>query len=173
MFLSNSTDTKGDGNHLSLSFKALGLLLFGGSLLIMSGLCAGCQRYEGSERQLKEDADSFATYYFNWHFLQAAKYCIFETRVWLRYASSNVHQADIDLLEAKKEDATVEIEDVDFHDDEVSATVRFQVKNFYQMDTIGQAAHLVDQATFQLPMEMHKGRWQVKLTELPKKIKDK
>lgn len=171
MFLSIYQGSKGDSSHRPFTSKALGRYMVGGFILLSTGLFTGCQPHEGSERQLKEDVDSFATYYFNWHFLQAAKYCIRDTRVWLRYASSNVHPADLDLLHAKTEDATVEIEDVDFHDDEVSATVSFKVKNFYQMDTIGQAAHLVDQAHFQLPMEMHQGRWQVKLTELPKKIK--
>lgn len=127
----------------------------------------GCQTHEGSESQLKEDVDSFATYYYNWHFEKAAKYCTPESEVWLRYASSNVHQADIDLLRNKPEDAAVEIQDIDFGDDNVSATVNLQVSDFYQMDSIGKAARLVRKACFRLPMAMHEGKWKVVLKKLP------
>lgn len=133
-------------------------------------LC-GCQPHEGSESQMKEDVDSFATYYYNWHFEKAAKFCTPESEAWLRYASSNVHQADIDLLHDKSEDATIEIDDISFGNDETSATVRFHVSNFYQMDTIGKEAHLVKQADFSLPMVMHGGKWKVVLKELPAKSK--
>lgn len=60
-----------------------------------------CQPHKGSEEQLKADIDSFATYYYNWHFEKAARFCTPESKVWLRYAASNVHQADIELLKAK------------------------------------------------------------------------
>lgn len=126
-----------------------------------------CQPHEGSESQLKEDVDSFATYYYNWHFEQASKYCTPESEIWLKWAASNVHPADIDLLRAKQQDAIVELGDIDFHDDEVSATVSIHVKNFLQMDSIGKVAKLVDNANFQLPMVIHEGKWKVGLKELP------
>lgn len=127
----------------------------------------GCQPHEGSEDQLKADADSFATLYYNWHFPKAAKYCTPESERWLRYAASNVHQGDIDQLHKKAEDATIEITDVDFGDDEVSAIITLKVNNFLQMDTIGQEAHLIPQAEVQIPMEMHGQKWKVKLEKLP------
>lgn len=130
-------------------------------------LLYGCQPHEGSEKQLLEDVDSFATYYYNWHFERANKFCTPKSEIWLRYAASNVHPADIDLLHAKQEDATIEISDVDYHDDEVSATVTLSVNNFLQMDTIGTEAHLKDKATFQIPMTLHKGKWKVALSQLP------
>lgn len=127
----------------------------------------GCQPHEGSEDQLKADVDSFATYYFNWHFPKASKYCTHESELWLRYASSNVNEADIEQLHQKEEDASIEITDVDFGDDEVSAIVTLSVSNFLQMDTIGEAAHLIKQANFQLPMVIQQGKWKVKLEKLP------
>ena len=136
-------------------------LIFAGMTLL------GCQSHEGSESQLREDVDSFATYYYNWHFQKAAPYCTPESEIWMKYAASNVHQADIDLLHAKSQDAQVEIGDVDFMDDEVSATVNLTVTNFLQMDTIGQEAHAIKKATFQLPMALHNGKWKVALKELP------
>ncbi len=135
-------------------------------LLIAPSIYAltGCLPHKGSEDQLKNDADSFATYYYNWHFPEAIKYCTPESERWLRYAASNVHEADIMLLRQKAEDATIEIKDIDFADDGKSAYVTLSVYNFLQMDTIGQAAHLVEQADLQLPMELHEGIWKAKLT---------
>ena len=52
---------------------------------------SGCEPHEGSEDQLKADVDSFANYYFNWHFPKAVKYCTQESERWLRYAASNVN----------------------------------------------------------------------------------
>lgn len=127
----------------------------------------GCQPHEGSEDQLKADVDSFATLYFNWHFPKAIKYCTPESEKWLRYAASNVHEADVEALREKPDDAAIEIQGINFGDDEVTATVNISVTHFLQMDTIGKVAHLIDQASFQVPMEIHEGKWKVKLEALP------
>ena len=92
----------------------------------------GCQSHQGDENQLENDIDSFATYYFNWQFPKTLKYCTQSSEPWLRYAASNVHQADVDLLRTKAEDATVEINDIDFSDDGANATVSITVHNFLQ-----------------------------------------
>ena len=126
-----------------------------------------CQPHEGSEEQLKADVDSFATYYYNWHFEKAARFCTPESKVWLRYAASNVHPADIELLKAKNEDAHIEIGDIDFKEDEVSATVNLEITNFLQMDTIGKEARLINKSRLTLPMTTHNGKWKVELKQLP------
>mgnify|MGYP007000016486 CR=1 FL=1 len=64
------------------------------------------------------DVDSFANNYFNWHFPKAVKYCTQESERWLRYAASNVNETDVELLRQKPEDASIEITDIDFGDDE-------------------------------------------------------
>ena len=71
----------------------------------------------GDEDQLENDIDSFATYYFNWQFPKTLKYCTQSSEPWLRYAASNVHQADVDLLRTKLRLPTIEINDIDFSDD--------------------------------------------------------
>ena len=128
---------------------------------------SGCEPHEGSEDQLKADVDSFANNYFNWHFQKAVKYCTQESERWLRYAASNVNETDVELLRQKPEDASIEITDIDFGDDETSATVTLTVHNFLQMDSIGQDPQPIEQADFQLPMCMEKGLWKIKLEKLP------
>ena len=117
----------------------------------------GCQSHQGDEDQLENDIDSFATYYFNWQFPKTLKYCTQSSEPWLRYAASNVHQADVDLLRTKAEDATVEINDIDFSDDGANATV-----------SIGQEAHLVEEADFHLPMRIENGVWKIRMVNLPR-----
>ena len=147
------------------------LLIWGGLAAVSSQVLCGCQPHEGSESQLKEDVDSFAIYYYNWHFEKAAKYCTDSSEIWLRYAASNVHPADIELLHIKQADATIEIKDIDFGDDEVSANVELDVTNFLQMDTIGREAHTIPTGTFKIPMVMEGGKWKVSLKSLPVRLK--
>ena len=128
----------------------------------------GCQSHEGDDNQLEADVDSFATYYFNWHFPKTLKYCTRSSEPWLRYAASNVHEADVERLRTKAEDATVEINDISFGDDGTSAIASITVHNFLQMDTIGQEAHLVDEAEFQLPMSMENNAWKIRMVNLPR-----
>lgn len=128
----------------------------------------GCQSHEGSEEQLENNLDSFATYYYNWQFPKAIKFCTAGSEPWLKYAASNVHEADVELLRNKAEDATVEINDIDFSDDGANATVSITVYNFLQMDTIGQEAHLVEEADFHLPMRIENGVWKIRMVNLPR-----
>ena len=128
----------------------------------------GCQAHEGSEEQLKNNLDSFATYYYNWQFPKAVKFCTASSEPWLKYAASNVHEADVELLRNKEADATVEINDIDFSDDGANATVSITVYNFLQMDTIGQEAHLVEEADFHLPMRIENGVWKIRMVNLPR-----
>ncbi len=128
-----------------------------------SFLCTGCSSHEGDEDQLREDADSFATYYYNWHFDRALRFCTPESEPWLRYMASNVTQEDVDSLRAKEEDATVEIGDITYHGEGDSATVTVNVSNFLQMDSIGKAPHHIGSASFSLPAVIHEGRWKVRM----------
>lgn len=69
--------------------------------------------------------------------------------------------------ESKNEDAQIEIGDIDFNEDEVTATVNLEITNFLQMDTIGKEARLIKQSKFTLPMTIHNGKWKVELKQLP------
>lgn len=127
--------------------------------------------HEGKEEQLEEAVDSFATAYFNWHFHDAMPYCTPNSEIWLRYAASNVHQADVDTLRNMKEGASHEIGEITFSDSGDSAIVSLQVKNFLQMDTIGTAGHLVDEALFNLSVVYSNEKWKIDLKHFPKQDK--
>ena len=130
----------------------------------------GCDStaYIHGEYKAREAVDSFATYYFNWQFSKATRYVTDSSQVWLRYAASQVHQADIDILRGK-EDATVEIKEIDVTSPD-GPVARIMVKDFLRMDTIGTEAHLVEKAYFMLRLEEmpdDKMRWKVRMEGLP------
>lgn len=125
--------------------------------------CNGCRSHEGDEDQLREDADSFATNYFNWHFERALEFCTPNSELWLRYMASNVNQEDVDSLRGKEEDATVEIKDITYHGDGDSATVTVTVNKSLQMTSIGKPPHRVDYDTFSFPATIHEGKWKIRM----------
>lgn len=109
------------------------------------------------------DADSFAVNYYNWHFEKALRFCTPESEKWLRFAASNVHQADVDSLRAKNEDAQIELGDIEWQDNDSLATIEIKVSDFLQMDTIGKVARLTEKANFCLSMVRRNGRWMVRM----------
>lgn len=123
--------------------------------------------HEGSEDQLNVTIDSFSTSYFNWHFKEALPYVTYDSHKWLRYAASQVHQADIDILRNQEQGATYEIGDIEFVDDSV-AYVLVNVNNFLSIDTIGTEGHIVEQATFRLKAIYDNNNWKIKLNCLPR-----
>ena len=137
-------------------------------------LVAGCEsasRFK-EERSARAAADSFATYYFNWQFQKAARFVADSSQVWLRYAASQVHEADIKLLR-DKEDASVEVEEIDVNDAE-TPSARVVVRDFLRMDTIGTEGHLVEKASFRLMLEQTQpegGQWKVRMEGLPQSEK--
>lgn len=136
---------------------------------LTAGMClAGCDMHKGSESQLKETADSFAVHYYNWRFGKAVHYCTPESEQWLRFAATNVHSADIDSLRAMAADAEIRLGDVEFDENDTTATAIFHVKDFLQMDSLGQAAKVHKEATFRIPMVIRGEEWLVKLNGLPR-----
>lgn len=137
-------------------------------LLALSAGCTSCSHANGSEEQLTEYCDSFATYYYNWHFGEAMRFCTPSSEQWLRFAATGATQEDVDALRTKESDASIEIGDVEILPDDTSAVVKLTVRDFLQMDSIGQPAHLVKEATVKLPMVLHEGIWKVRMEGLPR-----
>ena len=123
---------------------------------------------EEREVPIEERVDSFATAYFNWRFHKAIKYVTPESEKWIRYAASQVHKADLELINSQEEGASIEIEDIE-HTDDSTANVRIKVSNYMRMDTIGKAGRMIDTAHFTLLARYQQSQrlWMIMLTELP------
>lgn len=119
------------------------------------------------EHKARAAVDSFAFYYFNWQFNKASRFVTDSSQVWLRYAASQVHEADITLLR-DKEDATIEIEDIDITSNN-EPKARITVRDFLRMDTIGTEGHLVKKASYILHLEEapeEKVKWKIRMEGL-------
>ena len=82
---------------------------------------------------------------------------------YLRYAASNVHEADVELLRNKEEDAQVELGDIIYNDNDSIVTIETKVYDYLQMDSIGKTAHLVPESTFRLTMVKRSGKWLIRM----------
>ena len=141
-----------------------------GAIIMVAG-CESASRFR-MESKARTAADSFATYYFNWQFDKAARFATDSSMIWLRYAASQVHEADIELLR-EKEDAVVDIDEIVI-DDEEKASAHITVRDFVRMDTIGTEGHLVEKASFVLQMERkaeERGDWKIRMEGLPQSEK--
>jgi len=134
-------------------------------LVIAIALFTSCT-HKGNERQMKADVDSFAIHYFNWQYKESLPYCTKESEKWLRYAASQVHQADIDLLRTKSEGASYELGDIKFNENDTTANILIEVKNYLCMDTIGKEGRIIEEATYSLPLVYKGNGWKVKMEGL-------
>ncbi|MBQ4030067.1 MAG: hypothetical protein II624_12985 [Prevotella sp.] len=132
-----------------------------------------CDFHAGSSRQLKKEVDSFAVYYFNWQFHHAVRFVTPESEKWMHYAASQVHQADIDLLQSKELPASCEINEVVYSEDDKTAIAHVTIQNYLRMDTIGKAATIVNTAQFDIPLiyQSETDKWIVEVNEILRPVK--
>ena len=144
------------------------------AFLILSLTFVSCNMFHsGSESQLEEQVDSFAIYYFNWQFYNSVRFVTPESKKWMSYAASQVHEADIELLRQKEKIATYTLNDIDYHENDTTADARITVHNFLQMDTIGKACQLIEKAEFAIPLvyREQEDKWIVNLNGLPRPLR--
>lgn len=113
----------------------------------------------------------FSCHYFNWQYQKALHYVTPESEKWLRFEASQVHQVDVDMLKSMEEGATCEIGEVTYLNDDSLATVKVNVTNYLEKDTIGGDSHIVGKATFVLNMVYINDKWLVNLNSIPRKLK--
>ena len=139
-------------------------------ILVLAALLAGGCR-ESSESRLRTEVDSFAVAYFNWNLERAAAFATEESRSWLAYAASQVHQEEVDLLRGMDEGAGCELGDISYPADSM-ALGEVRVRHFVGIDTLGRPGRLVEKAVYRLPAVFRGGRWRVHLSALPRAEKE-
>ena len=144
------------------SFRMTAAAMAAGILFLTS-----CNGHAGSEKQLKECADSFATAYYDWHFSKALPYVTAGSQKWLRFAASQVHQKDVDILRGMESGAAHELGDITYTGDS-TADVELNVSNYLGMDTLGRVGHIVKNGRFTIKMRYDGGRWLVRMEGLPR-----
>lgn len=116
----------------------------------------------------EQAVESFSVAYFNWDYPKAASYATDGSQPWLRYAASQVTQEDVELLNTKAEQATVEVmPDAEMVSDSCVVAM-VMVRDFLEMDSIDRKPVLREEATFRFEVVLENGRWGVHLTSLPR-----
>lgn len=129
-------------------------------------LLAAC-RPSTTESQVCQAAETFAGAYFNYDFAKALKTSTPESAQWLRFAASNIYEADIEVLRAMESGAEVQAAEVEtLSSDE--ATVAVTVDNYMQRDTLGHPGHVVSGQTYCLRLVKRGETWLVDLDKLPR-----
>lgn len=141
-------------------------------LMFIAQLLTDCGSSSNSnDENIKNDVKAFANAYFNYEFTKAAKYCTPESERWLKYASSNIHEADVEVLRNADEGASVEINDIYYHDDDTTGTASIAVHHYMRIDTIGNAGHIIKEAVYKLQLVIRNGKWLIKMEDLPRSEK--
>lgn len=123
-----------------------------------------------SSDEIEQNVTAWADAYFNYHFDQASTLVTAESRQWLQYAASNVHEADVELLRQAEQGASITVNDI-YQDNDTSAQATITVENYLRMDTIGNAGQMIPQATFIIPLVLRNNRWMIRMVNLPRSEK--
>ncbi len=141
-------------------------------VLLFPLFVTGCNNHPNVQSDIVDnEVNAFAEAYFNYDFKTAANHCTPESEKWLRYAASNIHQADVDMLRNAPEGASIEINDYEYDDNDTTGVAIITVNDFMRLDTIGKAGHMIDKAVFRIPIILRDGKWTVKMVNLPRSEK--
>lgn len=137
------------------------------ALLSFAAVLSGCGEEEGSEAE--DVAKAFGEAYFNYDFTTAATLATPESGRWLRFAASNVYEADVKVLRGMDEGAKVDVDDVVYCSDDTTAVATLSVSGAMVRDTIGVAGHVdKDKRTYTFRLVKRGERWLVRMEDLPR-----
>ena len=137
------------------------ILLF----VITINLTSSCQRISNSN-DITIVADSFATNFYNWRLEKALKYCTAESKTQISFLASNISEEDIELINQRNEDASIEITNTGMLEEGIKARISMKIYNSFKMKDINNEVQLNKErdVTFNL-IKSNEG-WKVDLTTL-------
>jgi hypothetical protein len=133
-------------------------------------LTSSCQHFT-DEGAADACVDSFALHYFNWQYEACVPYVTADSKRWLEYAASQVHEEDVEALRAMTSAAKCEVVSLQYGENEQQMNAKVEVSNFLAMDTLGTVAHQVEKAVYAIALKQHDNRWLVDLNRLPQRVK--
>ena len=139
--------------------KLLNTLLCLLATLFMTG-CAN------NDNEAEHVARQWGEAYFNYDFKHALDFVTPESERWLRFAASNITQADLDALQENGQ-ATVDLDGY-YPGSDTTGTAYLNVSNWLCPDSIGRAGSRQELEAFQVSMVNRNGRWMVRMEGLPR-----
>ena len=132
-------------------------------ILIGVALLAGCQGIGSKGDEETQVATEWARAWFGCDYPKAQRLMTPESERYVRFAASNITEADLQVVNSQEEGPQVEAEGSETYADTV-AVVGIVVTNYLQRDSIGQPGHIVRRGTFSVPLLRRNGKWRVHLT---------
>lgn len=120
-----------------------------------------------ASEEVKQEVNDFANAYFNYDLKTALEHCTPESKKWIEFFASNVHETDLDQIRRLDEGTKVEVTGYDFDDNDSTGTATVVVTNYLQLG-IGEPSEIVDKAIFKLPLVLRNGKWTIKMEGLPR-----
>ena len=132
-------------------------------------LLCGCDHLPSSHGTQAENAvDSFCQAYFRYQYQRAMSFTTDDSRKWLAYAASNVHQEDVEALKAQESGVSIDIDEVVAPEQDTVGYAVVDVENYIGMDSIGQVGHLQAPARYRFDLVKRGGKWKIKLGGMPR-----
>jgi hypothetical protein len=119
--------------------------------------------------QIEQNATAFASAYYNFRFNNALALCTKESEKWIRFQASNVRQDDLNVYNNMTDSAQCTVADISI-DNDSSATVTMDVRNYIQTDSIYRNGKVGQKALVVLKMKKKSDKWLVSLDTAIKAI---
>ena len=141
--------------------------VFSATLLLATiiSFISSCQRISNSN-DMTIVADSFATNFYNWRLEKAFKYCTAESKTQISYLASNISEKDIELINKRNEDASIEITNTEMQEGGVKARISMKIYNSFKMKDINSDVQLNKERDVTINLIKTNGGWKVDLTTL-------
>lgn len=137
------------------------ILLF----VITINLTSSCQRISNSN-DITIVADSFATNFYNWRLEKALKYCTAESKTQISFLASNISEEDIELINQRNEDASIEITNTGMLEEGIKARISMKIYNSFKMKDINSDIQLNKERDVTINLIKTNEGWKVDLTTL-------
>ena len=130
-------------------------------ILICTFFCFSCHTKQDKEqKEITELADSFATRFYTWHFIEAMNFSDNDMKMHLTFLASNVSEEDLKLLLETNMVPKISVKQVTIKD-AGNAIADIELHDVYMMDTIGYMAHLCPEIKQQLLIKRYGETWKV------------
>lgn len=141
--------------------------IFSATLLLATiiSFISSCQRISNSN-DMTIVADSFATNFYNWRLEKAFKYCTAESKTQISYLASNISEKDIELINKRNEDASIEITNTEMQEGGVKARISMKIYNSFKMKDINSDVQLNKERDVTINLIKTNEGWKVNLTTL-------
>ena len=128
-------------------------------------LTSSCQRISNSN-DITIVADSFATNFYNWKLEKALKYCTAESKTQISFLASNISEKDIELINQRNEDASIEITNTGMLEEGIKARISMKIYNSFKMKDINSDVQLNKERDVTINLIKTNEGWKVDLTTL-------